>query len=284
MLLEFDRVCFRYSGLGQVDSQNQLQEISFRFESHEALGIVGQGGAGKTTLLQMITGLEKPNSGRVCVDQQNIHQKKYPLAQLRQKIGLVFQFPESQLFEMTVREDVAYGPRNLGLSADAIEQRVQAALDQMELPAEQFQNRDIHHLSQGEKRRVAIAGILAMQPEVLVLDEPTAGLDPHATRQLVAILGKLRASGKHGLIIVSHDMEFLTEVIDRLIVLEQGKIMMDFALTDLPNVLDKLPSHLALPRPMRLAQHLRKLGIAIPDSALTRAQVLRALTELSTDQ
>lgn len=150
MLLEFDRVCFRYSGLGQVDSQNQLQEISFRFESHEALGIVGQGGAGKTTLLQMITGLEKPNSGRVCVDQQNIHQKKYPLAQLRQKIGLVFQFPESQLFEMTVREDVAYGPRNLGLSADTIEQRVQAALEQMELPAEQFQNRDIHHLSQGK--------------------------------------------------------------------------------------------------------------------------------------
>jgi energy-coupling factor transport system ATP-binding protein len=268
MVIEFKDVYFKYGGILAAQSAPQLSNISFSFQSSETIGVVGPGGAGKTTLLQLITGLEKPSPGEILVDSQNIHSKHYSLTGLRRKIGLVFQFPESQLFEMTVGEDIAFGPGNLELNEKEIRDRVEGAMKMMGLPVEQFFHRGIHQLSQGEKRRVAIAGVLAMSPELLVLDEPTAGLDPWAKTELIKCLKDLHLQKKHGLVVVSHDIDFLGHVVDRMLVLDHGEITHDFKMRELPDHTDSLPQDFPLPRAIRLAQHLRLMGLDLPADIL----------------
>lgn len=277
MKIELQEVCFQYSGLYADGAQPQLENISLTIESSESLGIVGPGGAGKTTLLQLLTALEKPISGNILVDGQDIHQKKFPIAKLRQQIGLVFQFPEDQLFEMTVGEDIAFGPLNLELPEAEIQSRVEDAMRKMGLPPEKFFRRSIHHLSQGEKRRVAIAGILAMAPQLLVLDEPTAGLDPKTTTELTAYLIDLHHNHRHGLIVVSHDIDFLSQVVERLILLENGQLYLDLKMNELEKMTDQLPTDFPQPRYLRMARHLRKLGIAIPDFISSEQRLLAAI-------
>ncbi|MFQ5631130.1 MAG: ATP-binding cassette domain-containing protein [bacterium] len=280
MIIEFQKVNFTYSDMFAAETPPQLNDISFTYKCPDSLGIMGPGGAGKTTLLQLLTALEKPTSGTICVDGQSIQEKKFPLTKLRQKIGLVFQFPESQLFEMTVGEDIAFGPHNLGLTDEQIQKRVRDALLSMGLPVDKFLERSIHHLSEGEKRRVAIAGVLAMAPEILVLDEPTAGLDPQSARDLAQNFQNMKTDNKRGLIIVSHDVDFLCEIVDRVIILDRGELVGDFRMAEIASKAAQLPQHFPLPRSYRLARHLQSLGFAIPDTIFTRSQLQNALQNL----
>ena len=193
---------------------------------NECTAIVGHSGSGKTTLIQHFTGLLKPSCGEICVDGLNIWSSKYKLAQLRRRIGIVFQFPETQLFEATVEKDVGFGPKNLGLEEEEIQNRVQKALETVELDPSVFAERSPFNLSEGEKRRVAIAGVLAMDSEMIVMDEPVAGLDPKGIELMKSIFRTLVQSGK-SVVVITHNMDFVAEICSRVIVISNGTILYD---------------------------------------------------------
>jgi energy-coupling factor transport system ATP-binding protein len=186
------------------------------------LALVGASGSGKTTLIQLLNGLLRPTSGSVFVDGTDLSHPKTDLYAIRRRIGLVFQFPESQLFEETVFEDVAFGPKNLGHSRDEVKAHVRSALERVGLDPERYGNQSPFHLSGGEKRRAAIAGVLAMDPEMLVLDEPTAGLDWESGLRIEAILSDYHRLGRT-VLFVTHDMDLVGRLADRIVVLEKGK-------------------------------------------------------------
>lgn len=280
MIVEFKSVGFKYTNLLSKQQTLQLRNLSFSFRTGDRLGITGKSGAGKTTLLQLLTGLEPPGSGRVCVDGQDIQGKNFSQTALRKRIGLVFQFPEAQLFETTVSDDVAFGPRNIPVPEQEVRQRVHESLRRIGLPPEQYASRSTHHLSQGEKRRVAIAGVLAMRPEILALDEPTAGLDPQGVLALERRLRELHAASGTGLVIVSHDMEFLTRLVERILVLEKGELIADFKLDAFAAIQQSLPEKVHPPRAFRLAAHLREKGIPVPENVLSSVDLLQALHSL----
>ncbi len=223
--LQLQHIFFRYTGIGASDRWI-LQDVSLRFHRNECAAIVGASGSGKTTLIQHFTGLLKPVSGRVLVDGQDIWDKKFDQNRLRQRIGLVFQFPETQLFEETVFRDVAYGPKNFGMSEAEIAAVVQAAIQQVGLQPQAVLHRSPFHLSEGEKRRVAIAGILAMKPELVVLDEPTAGLDAGGVEEMEEIVEQLVREGS-AVIVVTHHMDFVNNIAHRTIVLNEGQVIFD---------------------------------------------------------
>lgn len=225
MKIRFDHVWFHYNSLlsNQIDV---LKDINLNIVEGEFIAIVGPSGSGKTTLLQHFTGLLRPSSGNIYVDDHDIWSKDYPIAELRRRIGLVFQFPENQLFERTVYLDVAFAPMMQRLSTDEVRRRVMESLNQVGLLAEQIQMRSPHQLSQGEKRRVAIAGVLAMNPEMLVLDEPTAGLDPIGARTILHLLEQLNSNGKT-IILISHHLDLVFQLVHRIIILNQGQILFD---------------------------------------------------------
>lgn len=277
MTITLDDVSFTHSGIGTERDRPHIDGISLTLHADEAAGLIGGSGAGKTTLLQLITGLEKPKRGRIFVDSQDIHSRDFSLGALRRRIGLVFQFPEEQLFEATVGEDVAFGPRQLGLDPEQVEFRVESALEKMRLPGAEFKHRPIHALSQGEKRRVAIAGVLAMQPEMLALDEPTAGLDPEAAAYLVHLLRALHTRHGCGLLIAGHDLEFLSDLVSRFIILEHGRVMSDFSIDDFHHHAGQLPAEIGLPRAWRIAQQLRRRGFPLPQNILTATALFAAL-------
>jgi energy-coupling factor transport system ATP-binding protein len=226
-----EHVSFQYTGINASDSA-VLQDVSFRLHNNECTAIVGPSGSGKTTLIQHFTGLLKPSLGRIMVDGTDIWSKKYSLTALRRRIGLVFQFPESQLFEETVYQDVAFGPGNLQLSKEEIDRRVHQALSLVGLDVAIFGDRSPFRLSEGEKRKVAIAGVLAMQPEMVVLDEPTAGLDPVGVQSIADILLSLQQQGSAP-VFITHNMDFVAEVAQRVIVLFNGGVLFDGSPVDL---------------------------------------------------
>lgn len=203
-----------------------LDDVSFEVHDGEVLGIIGHTGSGKSTLLQHLNGLIKPTSGEVYVDGQCITDGKAKLVDIRRKVGLVFQYPEYQLFEETVAKDVAYGPRNIGLSEQEIDIRVKAALSIVGLDYDEICDASPFELSGGQKRRVAIAGIIAMRPSVLILDEPTAGLDPAAHQEIMAMIETIRETSGMIIIFVSHNMGDVAELSDRVMVMDHGKIAM----------------------------------------------------------
>lgn len=225
MEIRLENVWYRYNGVLAPDAP-VLQDVSLTIRQGEFVGLVGRSGSGKTTLLQHFTGLLVPSRGRVLVNGVDVNQRGVDLADIRRRIGLVFQFPEMQLFEETVAKDVAFGPRNLGLPEEAVEERVRTALNQVGLDPGVFWNRNPHRLSEGEKRRVALAGVLAMQPEVLVLDEPTAGLDPRGTATIEGILADLHKRGKT-IVLVSHNMDLVARRCQRVVALQHGKVVFD---------------------------------------------------------
>lgn len=201
------------------DGTVALQDISFRIEHGESVGIIGANGAGKSTLLLHLNGYLSATSGDIVIGDDRL--SKENLSIIRRTVGMVFQDPEDQLFMPTVYDDVAFGPMNLGLSEEEIESRVTEALKRVE--AAELRDKPPYHLSGGEKKRVAIATVLSMLPEILVLDEPTNGLDPHARRQLIALLKAFH----HTRIVTSHDLDMVLELCDRTIVLHEGKVMAD---------------------------------------------------------
>ena len=200
-----------------------LDHVSLTIDKGEFVGIIGHTGSGKSTLIQMFNGLLTPTKGKVFIDGEDIHNENVSKSKIRQKVGLVFQYPEYQLFEMTVFDDVAFGPKNLGLSKEEVKERVKEALFSVGLD-EEFYEKSPFELSGGQKRRVAIAGVLAMNPEILVLDEPTAGLDPKGRNKLLDQLKNMHEDRGMTVILISHSMEDVARYAKKLIVLRKGKI------------------------------------------------------------
>lgn len=229
--LELKNISFRYTGPGGSE-RLILDDVSLRVGENESIALVGPSGSGKTTLIQHFTGLLRPVSGQILYNEKNIWDRKFSFSKLREKIGIVFQFPESQLFEETVFKDVAFGPKNLGYSTDEIETRVHEALLAVELKPQKFGERSPFRLSEGEKRRAAIAGVLAMNPDLVVFDEPTAGLDPRGVRRMADIAKRLLDAGK-SVFVITHNMDFVAQATNRVVVLDKGKILFNGATRDL---------------------------------------------------
>ncbi len=272
MTIRFENVWFAYESFAAPGNRPkpQLQDISFEICAGELAGLAGRSGSGKTTLMQMFNGLLAPERGRVLVDGQDIHASDYNLTALRRRLGVVFQFPEMHLFAATVEEEIAFGPQQQNLPAAEIAQRVTLALHQVGLD-ESFRGRNPFTLSQGEKRRVALAGVLAMQPEMVVLDEPTASLDARGALEVRRLLRDWQAAGKT-LVIISHDMDLIAHLCPRLLVLSEGRLVYDgpaaslWEMAELDLAQDLLrQAGLAWPRYQRLRRILSSQGISWQD-------------------
>ena len=225
MSIELRGVSYTY-GLGTPLAHPALKDINLTIADGEIVGLIGHTGSGKSTLIQHLNGLLKPTKGQVLIDGVDISAKGVRLREIRQRVGLVFQYPEHQLFEETVAADIAFGPKNLGLEGEALEARVRKAMSQVHLNYEELRDRSPFELSGGQKRRVAMAGVLAMEPKVLVLDEPSAGLDPKSRRDLLALVKELHESGL-SIVFVTHNMSEVAMLAERLVVMHRGRIAMD---------------------------------------------------------
>lgn len=227
-----------------------LDDVSFSIADGDFIGLIGHTGSGKSTLIQHLNGLLKADSGRILVDDTDITQKGAKLSEVRQKVGLVFQYPEHQLFEETVYKDIAFGPGNLGLSKEEIDVRVREAAEMVGLE-EKLLEKSPFDLSGGQKRRVAIAGVLAMQPQVLILDEPTAGLDPVGRDEILSRIQWLHDKRGITVILVSHSMEDVAKTVQKVMVMADGRLQF---YDTVPNV-------------FRHAEQLKKLGLAVPQAS-----------------
>ena len=224
MLMEIEKLNYTYPSSGE-EAVHALRDVTLSIEEGEFLALAGRSGSGKSTFVRHLNGLLRADSGDIKYRGQPIYAKKYPLGKLRQKVGLVFQYPEHQLFSRTVLDDVAFGPKNMGADKSQAEDMARKALEKVGSGEELFSSSP-YELSGGQMRRVAIAGVLAMGPEVLVLDEPTAGLDPYSKRQLFALLREMQGNGTT-IILVSHSMEEISEYADRVVVFLDGTVCMD---------------------------------------------------------
>ena len=242
-----------------------LDDVSFRVDDGEFIGVIGHTGSGKSTLVQHLNGLLRPSSGQVLIDGEDLNGEHVNRRALRQRIGLVFQYPEYQLFEETVAKDIAFGPKNQGLSADEIAERVRYAMDCVHLDYEKYAERSPFELSGGQMRRVAIAGVLAMRPSVLILDEPTAGLDPRGRDKILTMLEELHARENTTILMVSHSMDDMARLATRLIVMSEGKIVAEGTPREIFAREDMMTSiGLDVPDAARLCARLRAKGYDLP--------------------
>ena len=225
MSIKIEHVSHLY-GEGEAFEKKALDEATLEIPDGQFLGVIGHTGSGKSTLIQHLNGLLKATSGTIYYNNEDIYQENYDMKKLRSKVGLVFQYPEHQLFEIDVFSDVCFGPKNLGLPQEEIEARAKEALEHVGLGTD-FYKKSPFELSGGQKRRVAIAGILAMEPEVIVLDEPTAGLDPKGRDEILDLVAELHQVRKITVVLVSHSMEDVAKYVDRLIVMDDGKVRFD---------------------------------------------------------
>lgn len=247
-----------------------LNGVNLEIKEEEFIGLIGHTGSGKSTLIQHLNGLAKPTSGKIIIDDVDITSKGANLRELRQKVGLVFQYPEYQLFEETVYKDIAFGPRNLGLTDSEVESRVVKAMELVGLNFETLKDRSPFELSGGQKRRVAIAGVLAMEPKVLILDEPTAGLDPKGRDEILGEIFELYNRGGITIILVSHSMEDVAKLVDRLVVMNDGKIAMDGAPREVFKHSDELEKlGLGIPQVTKFMKAYKKRNNSISDDVLT---------------
>ena len=220
----------KIKGLNHIYNKNTpfeskaLDDINLEIEKGEFIGLIGHTGSGKSTLIQHLNGLLKPSSGTIEINGIDITAKNTSLKDIRQKVGLVFQYPEHQLFEETIYKDISFGPKNLGLSEEEIDERVKEAMLLVGLDFEKMKDRSPFELSGGQKRRVAIAGVLAMKPEVLILDEPTAGLDPKGRDDILNQVQELYEKNQMTIILVSHSMEDIARLVNKIIVMHKGKV------------------------------------------------------------
>ncbi len=257
--------------------KRSLEEVSFSVESGEFLGIIGHTGSGKSTLIQMFNGLLYPTSGNVYVNGQEIHESKESRKKARRSVGMVFQYPEYQLFEETVYRDIAFGPQNLGLSPEEVKRNVLEAAELVELP-QSILEKSPFDLSGGQKRRAAIAGVLAMKPEILVLDEPVAGLDPKARTRVLEQISRLHQSTRMTVIMVSHSMEDVAKYAKRILVMNEGRV----AYLDTPREIFQHRKEieqmgLSVPQVSKLVQHLKERGIEVDPYAITVEEAAKTI-------
>ena len=253
-----------------------LHEVSPRIEDGEFIGIIGHTGSGKSTLISHLNALERSEPGMVFVNGIDLGEKDVDLAAVRRTVGLVFQYPEYQLFEETVAKDIAFGPKNLKLPDDEVEKRVKQAMEQVGL-AEKYAERSPFELSGGQKRRVAIAGVLAMQPSILILDEPAAGLDPAGRRDMLDLISKIHASGVT-VVMVSHSMDDVGRLCDRLFVLDHGHIAFSGTPAEVFVHGDELRRiGLDVPECAKLANLLREKGFDVPEGVYSMEDVKAAI-------
>lgn len=247
-----------------------LSDISFDVSDREILGIIGHTGSGKSTLLQHLNGLMKPTSGEIYIDGECITDGKAKMTEIRRKVGLVFQYPEYQLFEETVAKDVAFGPKNLGMDEAEIEERVKTAIAMVGLDYEEIKDMSPFELSGGMKRRVAIAGVIAMDPKILILDEPTAGLDPSAHRDVLAMVRRIHDEMGIILIFVSHNMADIAALSDKVIVMSEGTIAFSGTPLEVFSQREMLESmRLALPPAREIAELIKSKAPDFESAALT---------------
>jgi energy-coupling factor transport system ATP-binding protein len=257
-------------GQGTPFAHEAISDINLTIEDGEVLGIIGHTGSGKSTLVQHLNGLLKPTSGKILVDGVDITAQGVNLRDVRRKVGLVFQYPEHQLFEETVAADVAFGPKNLGLDSEEVEERVRTALTMVDLDYEKLKDRSPFELSGGQKRRVALAGVLAMQPKILVLDEPSAGLDPRSRDELLQLIVNLHDQYGMSIVFVTHNMSEVARLANRLVVMHKGRVVMDGTPREIFQRGSELESiGLGVPEITTLMKRLAAAGIDVDTSVLT---------------
>lgn len=278
MSLILDHVSYTYEKETNM-AVTALSDISLVIPEGQFIGLIGHTGSGKSTLVQHLNGLIKATDGTVYFNGRDIYEKDYPMKELRSKVGLVFQYPEHQLFEETVLRDVCFGPKNLGLSENEAQLRAFEALKKVGLP-EEYYDLSPFDLSGGEKRRVAIAGVLAMKPEVLILDEPTAGLDPGGRDEILTLIAELRRKTGITVILVSHSMEDVAEYVDRILVMNRGKILYDGTPAEVFGHYRELEEiGLAAPQVTYIMHALREQGLPVDVSVTTVEEAADEIVE-----
>ncbi len=274
----FNDVSFYYN----QNSKNPivaLEGVNLSIEKHEYVGLIGHTGSGKSTLVQHMNGLNKPSKGRVVVDGTDTLDEKANLKKLRQRVGIVFQYPEDQLFEETIYQDIAFGPKNLGLDKEEIDVRVRESMEAVGLDFEEFKDESPFEISGGQKRRVAIAGVLALRPSYLVLDEPTAGLDPRGRDEILREIKEIYESNPElTVILVTHSMEDIAEHANRILVVDQGTIAMDGSPVEIFSQKEELEKRgLTIPQITQLMICLKDQGLDIDPYALTVEEAFQTL-------
>lgn len=278
-VLELQNLGFTY-GKGTPFEKRAVDNVNLQIEQGEFIGVIGHTGSGKSTLMQMLNGLIRPTDGQVLLDGKDIWAEPKKIRQVRFKVGMVFQYPEYQLFEETVYKDIAFGAQNRGLAGDALDKAIRDAADFTGLkPA--LLDKSPFDLSGGEKRRAAIAGIIAMNPEVLVLDEPTAGLDPMGREVLLSQIVRYHKERHNTVLLVTHSMEDIARVADRIMVMNKGKLALFAPTREVFGRGDELQRYgLQVPQITRIMQDLRRRGFDVPESVLTVDEAFSALLPL----
>ncbi|MBS5885754.1 MAG: energy-coupling factor transporter ATPase [Clostridium sp.] len=262
-----------------------LNNVNIEINEGEFVALIGHTGSGKSTLIQHMNGLLKPTSGRIVVDGEDITKDGVKLTDIRKKVGLVFQYPEYQLFEETIEKDIEFGPRNLGLSDDEITKRVKRSMEMVGLDYDTYRNKSPFDLSGGQKRRVAIAGVIAMEPKVLILDEPTAGLDPKGRDDILEQIKVLHDEYKMTIILVSHSMEDVGKLAERIIVMNKGEVALEGTPAKVFKEVETLENiGLAVPQVTYLMRELKRRGFNVSDEIYTikqgKEELLRILKEV----
>jgi len=279
MPIELENLTYTYMP-GTPFEARAVDDLSLKIEDGEFLGIIGHTGSGKTTMIGLIAGLLKPTSGRVLIDGEDIAAKGYDRKKLRRKIGVVFQYPEHQLFEETVYKDIAFGPGKLGISEAETEERVRYAMELMELDFDSVKNLSPFELSGGQKRRVAIAGVLAMKPSVLILDEPVAGLDPAGRIHLMNMIRRLNREGVT-ILLITHSMDDLAENARRVVVLKGSRLLMDGTPAEVFARREELTAaSLDVPCVAEIAAKLRARGKDIPPGIIRLDDLQRCVEDM----
>lgn len=263
MSIVIEHLNYVYMSGGPYETK-ALSDVNLTIRDGEFVGLIGHTGSGKSTLVQHLNGLIMPTSGRVLVDGMDLADKATDRRAVRQRVGLVFQYPENQLFEETVEKDIAFGPRNLGLDEAEIDRRVKDAMRRVALDYDRLHDRSVFELSGGQMRRVAIAGVLAMEPQVLVLDEPCAGLDPRGREEILGLIKKLHEEAGTTIVMVSHSMDDVASLAERVIVMNHGELVMDGVPRDVFSCGEELRGMgLDVPQAVQLAGKLRERGFDI---------------------
>ena len=278
MSIILDKINYSYSE-GTAYQIQALKNVNLEIKDGQFIGVIGHTGSGKSTLTQLLNGLLKATSGHIYVDGEDIYDEDYDMKKLRNKVGLVFQYPDHQLFETTNFEDVCFGPKNQGLDRKTVELRAYEALRQVKFPEDLYYQPPFD-LSGGQKRRVAIAGVLAMKPDVLILDEPTAGLDPAGRDEILGLVSDMHKNLGITIILVSHSMEDVAEYVERIIVMNQGEVMYDVPPKDVYAHYKELEAvGLAAPQVTYLMHDLASRGLAVDTSATTVKEAAKAIAE-----
>lgn len=276
-LIEINNLMHIYSP-GLPFEKKAMDDISLKIEENEFIGLIGHTGSGKSTFIQHLNGLLKPSSGEIIIDGTRVDKSGSNLTDLRKKVGLVFQYPEYQLFEETIERDIAFGPRNLDISEEEVNERVKASMESVGLDYETYKDKSPFELSGGLKRRVAIAGVLAMEPKVLILDEPTAGLDPRGRDEILSEIKSIHENRKITVILVSHSMEDVAKIAERIIVFDKGKVFLDGEPREIFRNEDKLLGvGLGIPQITSLMRTLKKKGLDINEDAITVEEAKESL-------